>query len=242
MILPDGPISSTSPPRRSSPPIRDSTTLLGAGSGTWEGRVYTENWAAMPELDFVDFHIYPHETQFENFLQNALDWADYVQTVAPGKRMTIGETWLYKESASEIEAGLHHNIVFGRDVFSFWEPLDREYFEVIYKLAQYKGFELVMPFWTQYYFAYLTHGDPELEGLDVIELLSLVGQQAIANVQTVTLTGLGEKYVEILNRPPDADGDGTPDVMDNGDADGDGVSDKAETFCGGVAIEDACAS
>jgi hypothetical protein len=215
-----------------------SATLLGAGSGTWEGRVYTEHFATIPELDYIDFHIYPFETSFENFLQNALDWADYVRSVAPEKALTLGETWLYKESTAEIEAGLHHNIVFGRDVFSFWEPLDREYFEVIYKLAHYKGFEITMPFWSQYYFADLTYGDPELEGLTSLELMGVAAQEAIPNIQTVTLTGLGEKFEEIVNRPPDADGDGTPDVTDNGDADGDGVSDKAETFCGGVARDE----
>jgi hypothetical protein len=210
---------------------------IGAGSGTWEGRGYTERFAALPELDYVDFHIYPFQTQYENFLQNALDWADYVRAVAPEKGLTLGEAWLYKESAAELEAGLDHNTVFGRDVYSFWEPIDRQYLEVLFKLTHYKRFEVTMPFWSMYYFAYLTYGDPGLAGLDSLQLLSLAGQRATANIPSVTLTGTGQKFVEVLARPPDADGDGTPDTADTGDADGDGVSDQAETYCGSAAIE-----
>ena len=212
-----------------------STTLLGAGSGTWDGRGYIERFAALPELDFIDFHIYPIETPYEDFYQNALDWADYVHSVAPEKLLTIGETWLYKASEAEIVSGLPYDDILSRDVYSFWEPLDRQFHEIIYKLIHHKGFVAAMPFWANYYFAYLDYGDPELEGLDNIELLSLAGQRAIPNIASVTLNGTGAKFQEIIARPPDADGDGMPDSQDDSDSDGDALTDKTEFYCGSPA-------
>ena len=178
-------------------------TLLGAGSGTWETRAYTERFAALPELDYIDFHMYPLETPFENYLQNALDWADYVRGVDPGKKLTLGEAWLYKVSSAElVSRSIGANDIFGRDVYNFWEPLDRQMLEVLYTVAHFKGFEAVMPFWTQYFFAYLTYGDPSLDGLSSIELLSRAGQDAVPNIAGVTLTGTGQKLAEILARAP----------------------------------------
>jgi hypothetical protein len=211
--------------------VPGSPTLLGAGSGTWDGRDYTELFAVLQELDFIDFHIYPIETPFEDFYQNALDWADYVRSVDPDKLLLIGETWLYKVSEAEILSGLPYDEILARDVYSFWEPLDRQFHEIIYKLNHHKGFEAVAPFWTNYYFAYLDYGDPELEGLGNIELLSLAGQHAIPNIISVTLNGTGAKFQEIILRPPDADGDGTPDSLDGSDTDGDLLTDQTEFNC-----------
>jgi hypothetical protein len=92
-----------------------------------------------------------------------------------------------------------------------------------------------MPFWANYYFAYLDYGDPELEGLDNIELLSRAGQRAIPNIASVTLNGTGAKFQEIIARPPDADGDGMPDSQDDSDSDGDALTDKTEFYCGSPA-------
>jgi hypothetical protein len=215
--------------------VPGATTLLGAGSGTWDGPGYIQRFAALPELDFIDFHIYPIETPFEDFYQNALDWADDVRIVDPDKLLLIGETWLYKVSEAEIVSGLPYDDILARDVYSFWEPLDRQFHEIIYKLIHHKGFEAVAPFWANYYFAYLDYGDPELEGLGNIELLSLAGQRAIPNILSVTLNPSGAKFQEIIDRPPDADGDGTPDSQDDGDYDGDALTDKTEFNCGSPA-------
>jgi hypothetical protein len=59
-----------------------------------------------------------------------------------------------------------------------------------------------MPYWTPYYFAYLTYGDPTLAGLSGIELVARAAQDAIPNIQTVTLTGTGERFVELAALDP----------------------------------------
>jgi len=178
------------------------TSLLGAGSGTWEGRGYTERFAALPELDYIDFHLYPLASTAEDFAQNLLDWSDYVRGVDPTKKLTLGESWLYKASVAEISGGLDHNVIFGRDTYSFWEPLDRQFLQMLFKIVHLKDFEAVMPFWSQYYFAYLTHGDPTLEGLSGVQLVARAGQDATPNIQSVTLTGTGEKFVELAAVDP----------------------------------------
>lgn len=211
------------------------TSQLGAGSGTWETRVYTELFAALPELDYIDFHLYPLSSNNADYAQNALDWADYVRGVDPAKKLTLGESWLYKASADEVSAGLDHNVIFGRDTYSFWEPLDRQYLGVLFKMMHLKDFEAVMPFWTPYDFAYLTYGDPDLAGLSGIQLVTLAAQEAEPNIASATLTGTGQRFVELLAAAEDADGDGIPDGQDSGDADGDFLADNVEHHCGGKA-------
>jgi hypothetical protein len=157
--------------------------------------------------------------------------------VDPDKRLLIGETWLYKVSEDEIINGLPYDDILARDVYSFWEPLDKQFHEIIYKLLHHKRFDAVAPFWVTYYFAYLTYGDPELEGLGPIELLARAGQEAIPNIATGTLNGTGDTFQEIILRPPDADGDGTPDSADTGDSDGDFLADNVEFMCGAAARE-----
>jgi hypothetical protein len=126
--------------------------------------------------------------------------------------MTIGETWAYKTTAQEVSDELDYNTIFGRDVYSFWEPIDSQLLDVMFKLMHYKDYTGVMPFWAGYYFAYLTYGDPELEGLSGIELLTIAGAEAEQNWPTMTLTGTGERFRD-LNL--DADGDVYPNAMDN---------------------------
>ena len=87
----------------------------------------------------------------------------------------------------------------------------------------------------QYYFAYLIYGDPDLAGLSGIQLVTVAGQDAIPNIQTVTLTGAGERFEALLSAALDADGDGVPDSQDSGDTDGDSLADNVEFFCGSAA-------
>lgn len=175
-------------------------TLLGAGCGTWESRGYVELFAAIPELHYVDLHLYPLRTSTRNFLQDALDWADYVRGAAPGKGIMVGEAWLYKASMEELEAGADATVTYGRDVWSFWQPLDVRFLEILYKMANLKSFWGVMPFWSTYYFAYLTYGDPALAGLGPQELMRRAAEDALPRMESVTLTDTGRKFQEIVAR------------------------------------------
>jgi hypothetical protein len=59
-------------------------------------------------------------------------------------------------------------------------------------------------------------------------LISAAAAQAQQNWATMTVTGTGVRFEELLAMAPDADGDGTPDIADAGDTDGDGIVDNAD--------------
>lgn len=206
----------------------NTSTLLGAGAGVWTGEEYYTEFAAMPALDFVDLHSYPFCSLTRNYLDTLVEYIDNMRAIAPGKSFMIGEAWTYKTTCAEISAGVDFNEILGRDVYSFWEPIDRQFLEVLWKLMHAKNVSGVMPFWATYYFTYLTHGDPALGGLTPIEKLALAGQQSLANIESVTLTGTAEKFTELVAIPPDADGDSVPDSADSSDTDGDGTPDNAD--------------
>ena len=218
--------------------VPGSTTLLGAGMGTWDDETYVQLFAPLPELDYIDFHVYPLETIGRSFLQDTLDWADYVRSVDPAKKLLIGEAWLYKASVDDLVSGLHHNVIFGRDVWSFWEPLDRQFHDLLFKVMHHKDFELVMPFWVQYYFAYIDYGDPTIDGMSGPQLITEAGQRAAPNLLSMTLTGTGEKFVELIAATQDTDGDGQINWEDTND-DNDALSDAAEAACGSDALASA---
>jgi hypothetical protein len=206
--------------------------LLGSGSGTWESRAYTERFAALTLLDYVDFHHYPFASTVENYNQNLLDWTDYVRGVDPSKKITLGESWLYKASIAEVSGGLSAYETFGRDVYSFWESLDSQYLDVMFKIMHHKGFEASMPFWTQYFFLYVDHGDPALDDLEGMELVGYAANQAVSNIQSVILNSTGQQFATLLAAAQHADADGTPDHQDTGDSDGDLLADNVEVACG----------
>lgn len=105
-------------------------TLIGAGTGNWEDPTYIQLLAAMPAIDYVDLHIYP-------IVRGTLPRAVRLARIAKsrGKRVIVGEAWLYKVGAAELGRESWSE-AFRRDVFSFWAPLDRKFFEVAVKLVQ----------------------------------------------------------------------------------------------------------
>ena len=66
------------------------------------------------------------------------DYLDRATTIvrmarAAGKRVAATEVWLYKAGSRELGQGFTSEAIFGRDAFSFWEPLGRKFLEVMAK-------------------------------------------------------------------------------------------------------------
>lgn len=175
---------------------RSSGIRLGAGMGSWEDRAYIDTILNMPEIDYVDLHIYALGEE-GIILDRVLDIAREAHEA--GKAVTIGECWLYKALPEEMVAGpgIDGNI-FNRDPFSFWYPLDARFFDNIINLADAADMEFVSFFWTRYFFAYVDYSQ-ETRSLSVAEMNRLINQAAYANIKEDILSPLGEHYQQRLS-------------------------------------------
>jgi hypothetical protein len=129
--------------------------LVGAGSGNWDSPEYIKQFVRT-DVDFIDLHVYPLASSRDDFMRRALEFADMAREA--GKRVIIGETWLYKASPKELNSNPTAASVFARDVYSFWAPLDSRFLELLAKMARTHQIEYVSPFWTKYLFSYVEFG------------------------------------------------------------------------------------
>ena len=167
------------------------TTLMGAGTGNWEDPTYIQLLAAMPAIDYIDLHIYPI---VRGTLRRTVELAQIAR--AYGKRVIVGEAWLYKVGAAELGRESWSE-AFRRDVFSFWAPLDQKFLEVVVKLAQAQGIEFLSAFWSKYFFAYLEYNE-ETRRLPYPILRERVDRAAAQNILAGRLTPTGARYRELI--------------------------------------------
>lgn len=161
--------------------VSTSTALLGAGSGVWEDRRFTENYANIPAFDFVDLHMYPIASPTANYFTEYFSRLDYLRASAPGKKILAVEGWLFKASPDELAGGVGviSTEVFAREVYSYWAPLDQRFLEINTKIAHKYGFAMLGMAWTRYFFAYLIPGDPSLIGLTPSQIIARANQAAV---------------------------------------------------------------
>jgi hypothetical protein len=151
---------------------------VGAGAGTWDHFDYFESLAKNTTLDYIDMHVYPMQRHF--LIDNTLGIAKLSN--AYGKKLSIGETWLYKASEKEF-AGLEANqpSIFARDVYSFWIPLDQRFLEVMVKLSHHLKLEFLSLFWMQYLYGYLEY-DKITAAMKPVQLSRQVNGVAYKNI------------------------------------------------------------
>lgn len=168
--------------------------LVGAGTGTWNHIDYVKSLAKDTSLDYIDIHIYP-----ANFLEQAVTTADIAR--ANNKRVIIGEAWTYKVYNSELgDLGdiATQAKIFSRDAYSFWEPLDSRFLEILVKLANYNGYEFISPFWSKYFFAYLDY-EVVPKNLSYGKLSQLSNHEAFRSIVRHELTKTGLTYQELID-------------------------------------------
>ncbi|UCH51403.1 MAG: hypothetical protein JSV54_01130 [Chloroflexota bacterium] len=171
-----------------------SNVLVGAGAGTWNHLDYVKSLARDTSLDYIDVHIYP-----ANFLEQAITIADIAHTY--NKRLIIGEAWTYKvydRELGDLDDIATQAVIFGRDIYSFWEPLDSRFLETLVKLANYNGYEFISPFWSKYFFAYLDY-ETVPKNLNYRQLTQLSNQEAFQNILSNEPTPTGLTYQELIN-------------------------------------------
>ena len=162
-------------------------TSLGAGAGTWYSEFYdlAQDLGSVAGLDYLDVHVYPIN---RDFLWRAL-WAAELAHRA-GKDIAVSEAWLYKVRDGELPmSGALFTELVSRDVFSFWEPLDSKFVEVMMRLAITKTFAFMSFFWTKYFFRYLDYQSTFFFPPDQLLTLSQVAATQAMLAGDLTRTG-----------------------------------------------------
>lgn len=169
-------------------------TRIGAGAGTWSPPVVFEKLADVAALDYLDMHIYPIARGY---------MTDRIDTIAKlakehHKGLTVGESWLYKAETDE----LGHSIaaaaqLFGRDVYSFWSPLDARFFHCTIRMAQRNNLEFCSFFWARNFFGEVEFNDTT-RNLKPAQLFELIRKNSMTNVMEGSLTPTGEAFKAAL--------------------------------------------
>jgi len=165
---------------------------IGAGAGTWTALDYFKALAEIPELDYLDLHIHPIQHGFA--AERAVKAAGIARSA--GKAVSIGRAWLYKVWGREfgrvppVEA-------FSRDAYSFWQPLDAHFIELVANLARSIEAEFCSFFGMNYFFGYLDY-TAETGRLPPGELMKLSDRLADANLRAGVLSATGEKFRETI--------------------------------------------
>ncbi len=148
----------------------------------------------IPQLDYIDLHIYPIQRDF------ILDRVTEVTRLAreQEKGVSIGEAWLYKVSRREL-GRISPVKAFARDVYSFWQPLDAQFLEVIVNLSHHTEAEFCSFFWMKYLYGYLDY-DANTRALRPQQLINAVDSLAGRQILDGQLNQTGER-LKILIAP-----------------------------------------
>jgi hypothetical protein len=166
---------------------------LGAGAGSWVSIDYFKALAGVPELEYLDFHIYPVQHGFAS--DRILKAGETART--KGKRVSIGAAWLYKGSSREFNR-IAPVEAFARDSFSFWQPLDANFIELVVNLARSIDAEFCSFFGTKYLYSYIEHS-AETSRLSAGQIMKLSDQAAAENILQGSLSQTGERLKELVS-------------------------------------------
>jgi hypothetical protein len=181
------------------------TPLIGCGVGTWAPNASAFVSAECGTgVDFIDLHIYTANLGFLAAAPPLLD-----QARAAGKGVAISEAWLRKLDDSQlagksdlaIEAVLSSGSSHAVDTYSFWAPLDAQFFGELAKLAYWKNLYYVAPFEIQYFFATLDYPQVGALGADQVNAQETAAANAALR-QGGVLTATGQSYAALLAQDP----------------------------------------
>lgn len=167
-----------------------STTLIGAGAGTWDDMTFYED-IATTNIDYIDYHIYPPHFDYINnraFLIDSI--AD-----ANNKKLIIGESWCYKatnfEMADITNPVATSALVYSRDVFDYWESIDTLFVKAMILLSQQSKVELVQFHWPNVMFGQITYDSATHSSMSSSQILNLGAQTGYANMYQFNLSPVG---------------------------------------------------
>jgi hypothetical protein len=165
---------------------------LGAGAGAWSSSEYVKALAALPELDYLDLHIFPVQHGLAaDRLAKAADIAR-----SKGKRVSIGQAWLYKGAARELRT-ISPVEALGRDALEFWQPLDQNFIRLVVELAQRVDAEFCSFVGMKYLFAYLPL-TMDTARMTAPELMQASDRAAADTIRAGRLSATGEVLKRLM--------------------------------------------
>jgi hypothetical protein len=174
-------------------------TLLGAGALTWEPEDLDLKFAQQTNLDYIDIHLYALKLNNEDQLARLSNVVQKIHQQRPNMRVAIGEAWLLKITGSADSSIPPMKLAFFQDNFSFWSPLDQQFLSLLMGVAQKENISVVVPFFSQFYFANYTFGDAESSKLPPWPLSDLASwDKALESIHNHQLSPTGKAMSEML--------------------------------------------
>ncbi|MBN2103065.1 T9SS type A sorting domain-containing protein [bacterium] len=167
-------------------------TLIGGGAGTWDEIDYIDAIAQLPEIDYIDYHIYP---VIQDFFVDRVFKIDSIATRYQ-KKLVIGECWLHKADETDLQT-LPAHVLFARDIFSFWIPLDSLFTECVVKLSHLSKCEVTSLIWATYLFSYMDYL-PEHETMPLDQLYNMGYTASGPNMLSKTFSSTGALYHHLI--------------------------------------------
>jgi hypothetical protein len=164
---------------------------LVAGAGTWMPSAFLEAIAAEARVQVVGLHIYPVSPAVIDTTVAAADAAH-----AHGKTVLLDEAWLYKARPGEADGPATAPTIFQRDAYSFWQPLDTRFLDLVQRVAVSQGLTYVAVFWAGLLFSALDW-TPEREAADYRTLNRELTQQQGAAIRAGRHTPVGERFQQL---------------------------------------------
>ncbi len=133
-------------------------TMIGAGTGNWEGPAIDRALVAKTSIDYLDVHVYVIGPMARANLA-----ADVSAARSAHKPLVMDETWMNKPTVAEGSGPAGAPLELKVNSYSFWQPLDERYVRSMVSYAQHAGYRYVAFFdGARTFFAYLPWS-PSLE-------------------------------------------------------------------------------
>ncbi len=179
--------------------LQKGTTLVGAGAGTWDDIEYFQRFSNIPELDFIDFHLYPINHNL--FDDKAIKIFELAKN--GNKKLLISECTLYKVSDKELTSSNNpvamSALLYSRDCFDFWHEEDSLFLKAIIKYSSIFESLLTNYFWQHHFFQYIPYSSEQFGTMTPGQIMFYMQQQGYQNGLIKKLSWFGELFKKLIS-------------------------------------------
>lgn len=174
-------------------------TKLGCGFGIWDENsdYWINQWCSLP-IYFLNIHLYGIDTFSNNYGDNMIPKLIKAIDMIHGKnkKVVMGECWLYKVMKNDTK---DFEKVYGRDFFDSFINLDISFLKLVSKIAHWKNMEYVSPFWSGFFFSYLSFD--EAKNLSTADRMKLNNTKIKENIKNGNFSTTGKAYQQMNKFP-----------------------------------------